>query len=66
MIRNTLIGLIAFLVAVFWVARVERTGDRKPEAMEIWRRLPKFVIGFAAASLLFSFVLTPVARLDAL
>ena len=59
MIQNTLIGLIAFLVAVFWVARVERTGDRKPEAMEIWRRLPKFVIGFAAASLLFSFVLTP-------
>ena len=59
MIQNTLIGLIAFLVAVFWVARVERTGGRKPEAMEIWRRLPKFVIGFAAASLLFSFVLTP-------
>ena len=59
MIQNTLIGLIAFLVAVFWVARVERTGDRKPEAIEIWRRLPKFVIGFAAASLLFSFVLTP-------
>ena len=59
MIQNTLIGLIAFLVAVFWVARVERTGGRKPEAIEIWRRLPKFVIGFAAASLLFSFALTP-------
>ena len=59
MIQNTLIGLIAFLVAVFWVTRVERTGARKPEAIEIWRRLPKFVIGFAAASLLFSFVLTP-------
>ena len=58
MIQNTLIGVVAFLVAVFWVTRVERAGDR-PEPIEIWRRLPKFIIGFAAASLLFSFVLTP-------
>ena len=27
--------------------------------MEIWYRLPKFIIGFVAASLVFSFVLTP-------
>ena len=59
MIQNTLIGVVAFLVAVFWVTRVEATGERKPDALEIWRRLPKFVIGFVAASLLFSFVLTP-------
>ena len=59
MIQNTLIGVVAFLVAVFWVTRIERAGDRQPEAIEIWRRLPKFIIGFAAASLLFSFVLTP-------
>ena len=59
MIQNTLIGLVAFLVAVFWVTRVEASGGRRPEAMEIWRRLPKFVIGFVAASLTFSFVLTP-------
>ena len=59
MIQNTLIGLVAFLVAVFWVTRVEATDERKPEAMEIWHRLPKFIIGFVGASLLFSFVLTP-------
>ena len=59
MIQNTLIGLVAFLVAVFWVTRVEATKERKPDAMEIWHRLPKFVIGFAGASLVFSFVLTP-------
>ena len=59
MIQNTLIGLVAFLVAVFWVTRVEATGERRPQAMEIWYRLPKFILGFVAASLLFSFVLTP-------
>ena len=59
MIQNTLIGVVAFLVAVFWVTRVEATDERKPDAMEIWRRLPKFIIGFVAASLVFSFVLTP-------
>ncbi len=59
MIQNTLIGLVAFLVAVFWVTRVEATNERRPDAMEIWRRLPKFILGFVAASLLFSFVLTP-------
>ena len=59
MIQNTLIGLVAFLVAVFWVTRIEAAGGRKPDAMEIWYRLPKFIIGFVGASLLFSFVLTP-------
>lgn len=59
MIQNTMIGLVAFLVAVYWVTRVEADGERRPEAMEIWRRLPKFIIGFVGASLVFSFVLTP-------
>ena len=59
MIQNTLIGLVAFLVAFFWVTRVEADGKRKPDAMEIWHRLPKFILGFVAASLVFSFVLTP-------
>ena len=58
-IQNTLIGVVAFLVAVFWVTRIEAAGGRKPDVMEIWYRLPKFIIGFVGASLLFSFVLTP-------
>ena len=55
MIQNILIGVIAFCVAVFWVTRVERaeTGE-KPSAWEIWRRFPKFVLGFLAASIAFS------------
>ncbi|MBD3402127.1 putative sulfate exporter family transporter [candidate division GN15 bacterium] len=60
MIQNVLIGLLAFIVAIYWVTVVQRT-DRnvRPNPMEIWYRFPKFVIGFVAASLLFSFVIVP-------
>jgi uncharacterized integral membrane protein (TIGR00698 family) len=55
MIQNILIGVIAFGVAVYWVTCVERTeGGQRPSAMEIWRRFPKFVLGFVAASIVFS------------
>ena len=61
MIQNTLIGLVAFLIAVYWVTTVEPDSSAgSPQAIEIWRRFPKFIIGFVAASLLFSFVLTPL------
>lgn len=60
MIQNTTIGVVAFVIAVFWVARVEPADTRaQADAMEIWRRFPKFILGFVAASLVFSFVLTP-------
>ena len=70
MIQNSLIGLVAFLVAVFWVTRIERDpAAPRPGAGEIWRRFPKFILGFVGASLLFSFVLTPAlggGRVDAI
>jgi uncharacterized membrane protein YadS len=57
MIQNILIGVIAFAVAVYWVTCVERTADgARPSLMEIWRRFPKFVLGFIAASIVFSFI----------
>jgi len=59
MIQNVLIGLVAFCVAIFWVTRVARSKNIDPTAMEIWYRFPKFVIGFVAASLIFSFILVP-------
>ena len=60
MIQNILIGVVAFLVAVYWVTNVERDKDNaQPAAMQIWTRFPKFILGFIGASLLFSFVLTP-------
>jgi len=61
MVQNILIGLVAFAVAVFWVTRVERDPDGpKPSLMEVWYRFPKFIVGFVAASLVFSFVLVPL------
>lgn len=55
MIQNILIGIVAFGVAVYWVTCVERDekGPR-PSVLEIWRRFPKFVLGFVAASIVFS------------
>jgi len=61
MIQNVLIGLIAFFVALMWVTRVEKVpGASKPSLWEIWFRMPKFIIGFLVASLVFSFVLFPI------
>jgi uncharacterized membrane protein YadS len=55
MIQNILIGVTAFGVALYWVRYVERdAADVRPDAWEIWRRFPKFVIGFLTASALFS------------
>ncbi len=55
MIQNVLIGVIAFLVAIYFTTKVEaaETG-RKVGLIEVWFRFPKFVLGFIAASLLFS------------
>ncbi len=60
MIQNILIGVVAFCVAVAWVTRVERDPTApRPRAIEIWYRFPKFIVGFVAASLVFSFILIP-------
>jgi len=55
MIQNVLIGVIAFFVALYFTTKVEvaETGQ-KLGAVEIWYRFPKFVLGFIAASLIFS------------
>ena len=55
MIQNVLIGVIAFFVALYFTTKVEaaETG-MKVGPMEIWYRFPKFVLGFIAASIIFS------------
>ncbi len=57
MIQNVLIGVIAFFVALYFTTRVEveETGA-KVGFGEIWFRFPKFVIGFMAASVIFSMI----------
>jgi uncharacterized integral membrane protein (TIGR00698 family) len=60
--QNVLLGLAAFAISVYWSyrKRVNEMGQvQKPTLAVIWDRFPKFVLGFIAASLLFSFFLTP-------
>ena len=56
MIQNVLIGVIAFFVAVYWCAKIDCAPDQKVSPMEIWHRFPKFVLGFIAASIIFSLI----------
>jgi uncharacterized membrane protein YadS len=53
------------VIALFWVTRIEQADSgHRPNVAEIWYRFPKFVIGFVAASILFSFVLVPASAGD--
>lgn len=60
-IQNILIGFVAFAVALFFSTHVEGSGVRRVGASEIWNRLPKFILGFFAASIAASFVIQPLA-----
>jgi len=65
MIQNVMIGLVAFVVAVLWVTRVDQDAlAPKPNLMEVWYRFPKFILGFVLASVVFSFVLMPLYGSD--
>jgi uncharacterized membrane protein YadS len=52
--QNALIGVVAFLLALYFTTVVEGKKE-KPSASVIWQRFPKFVLGFIFASLLFTF-----------
>jgi uncharacterized integral membrane protein (TIGR00698 family) len=61
MIQNVLIGVIAFGVAAYWSTHYTETTEGSLEGTqvgpwEIWRRFPKFILGFLGASLAFSFL----------
>lgn len=58
--QNVLIGVAAFLIATWWVLRKnpdQTLNGEKPSLGVVWARFPKFVLGFIAASLLFSFLI---------
>jgi uncharacterized membrane protein YadS len=55
--RDVWIGVWAFVLSIVAISRWESTGVRsRPGAGEIWRRLPKFVLGFLLASVVVTFV----------
>lgn len=53
--QNALIGVVTFLLALYFVVVVERKQGERPSSKLIWERFPKFVLGFIVASLLFTF-----------
>jgi uncharacterized integral membrane protein (TIGR00698 family) len=58
--QNVLIGVAAFLIATWWVLRKnpnQNLNGEKPSLKLVWERFPKFVLGFIAASLIFSFLI---------
>ncbi len=60
--QNVLLGLAAFAISIYWSYTNQPgvAGERvKPSLKMIWERFPKFVLGFIAASLLFSFIIPP-------
>ena len=52
--QNALIGVVAFLLALYFTTVVEGK-SQKPSAAIIWQRFPKFVLGFIITSLIFTF-----------
>jgi len=61
MIQNVMIGILGFGIAAYWAVKVEREGSTEvlsfSKAMhEIWTRFPKFIIGFAVASIAFTII----------
>jgi uncharacterized integral membrane protein (TIGR00698 family) len=60
--QNAMIGVVGFVLATVWVFKdAGRTpGASKPKPIDIWYRMPKFVLGFVVASFLFSFIIDPI------
>lgn len=63
--QNVLLGLAAFAISIYWTYTHNQSSEiqkSKPTLGVIWERFPKFVIGFIAASIVFSFFVAPETR----
>jgi len=68
MAQNVLIGLAAFLMALWATMSLDRKesgATERPSFMEIWYRFPKFVLGFVVASIVVSVLVEPTSGLAA-
>ena len=56
--QNALLGVVAFALSIWWAVRggASRADRSEVSATMLWERFPKFVLGFLATSVLFSFV----------
>lgn len=65
--QNVLIGVVAFFIALYLSTRSEKGAGQAPSLGIVWEKFPKFILGFVAASLVFSLcqssgVFTPDAK----
>ncbi len=67
MSQNALIGVAAFFITLWWALRSQggEAGESAGDGLSmgrrlavVWERFPKFILGFIAVSLVFSFVLS--------
>jgi len=68
MIQNSMIGIIAFAVALYWAGWVDRDagGPKASLAAEAWSRFPKFILGFVGTSIVCSWLFTASPELSLL
>ena len=52
--QNVLIGVVAFFIALYLSTKGEGGESRRPSLGIVWEKFPKFILGFVAASLVFS------------
>ena len=52
--QNALIGVVAIALTAYFALKVERRSaeEARPAIGQLWRRFPKFVLGFIAASMI--------------
>ncbi|MFN3739667.1 MAG: putative sulfate exporter family transporter [Thermodesulfovibrionales bacterium] len=54
------ISIWAFILAVIWCAKIECKPGEKVQASEIWRRFPKFVLGYAITFIVILLIAVPL------
>lgn len=54
------ISIWAFILAVIWCAKIECKPGEKVQASEIWRRFPKFVLGYAITFIVILLIAIPL------
>jgi len=59
---DVFIGVWAFILAIIWTTKVEASPGQKVEAVEIWRRFPKFVIGYVVTFAILLLIALPATR----
>ena len=52
--QNVLIGVVAFFIALYLSIKSDGSRSQRPSLGIVWEKFPKFILGFVAASLIFS------------